>query len=198
MISSSGLAMTHETSTPHNLTKILNLVGQYDDCIILYLCWAEYPIQLMSTHEIKKQICTYILELLSEKAETAGQAIASAKESRNNDTKSSAGDKFETGRAMMQMEMDKSQMQLSKILEQQKDLTGIDLTKTYTKVEYGSLVQTNGGWYFMSIGYGKVTVSNNNYYVISMASPIGQALKGKEAGSTIQFQGREITIEAIV
>ncbi len=150
------------------------------------------------TREIKKKICVYILDQLSEKAETSRKAIASAKESRNNDTKSSAGDKYETGRAMMQMEIDKNQLQLSKILDQQKDISGIDNNKDYTKVEYGSLIETNSGRYFICVGLGKIICENIEYYAISIASPIGQALKDKEVGSCVNFQGREIIIEHIV
>lgn len=150
------------------------------------------------TREIKKKICVYILDQLSEKAETSRKAIASAKESRNNDTKSSAGDKYETGRAMMQMEIDKNQLQLSKILDQQKDISGIDNNKDYTKVEYGSLIETNSGRYFICVGLGKIIYENIEYYAISIASPIGQALKDKEVGSCVNFQGREIIIKHIV
>ncbi len=150
------------------------------------------------TNEIKRQICTRILELLDEKGEAARNAIASSIESRNNDTKSSAGDKYETGRAMMQMEIDKNQMQLGKILDQQKDIANINLNRVYTKVEYGSLVETNDGTYFISIGLGKISYDNTDFYVISLASPIGQALKDKTADDIVVFQGREIIIKAIV
>ena len=150
------------------------------------------------TRELKRNICAHILELLNEKAETAREEISSAKEARDNETKTSVGDKYETGREMMQMEIDKSQMQLSKILDQIKDISNVDLSKSYTKIAYGSLVETNAGNYFISVGFGKITLGETEYYAISLASPIGNALKDKETGAVIQFQGREIAIKTIV
>ena len=60
-------------------------------------------------NKLKEQILNQLLTQLDQKTETAKTAIESAKESRDNDTKSSAGDKFETGREMMQMEIDKNE-----------------------------------------------------------------------------------------
>lgn len=150
------------------------------------------------TLSIKVQIYDQIKTILEAKASAAKLAIASAKESRDNDTKSSAGDKYETGRAMMQMEMDKSEMQLSKALSQISELSKIDLNRQYQKVEFGSLVLSSQGNYFISIGIGKIEVENTIYYAISLASPIGALLNKKSIGSVVSFQGKEITIKDIL
>lgn len=147
--------------------------------------------------ETKKQICTYLQKMLSEKAEMAIQAIESAKESRNKDTKSSAGDKYETGRAMMQIEIEKNEVQLSKAMNLQKEISKIDLIKKYSEVEFGSLLQTNHGLYFISIGLGKIVVDSENYFAISLASPIGLVLRGKTIGDEVPFQGRNYIIQDI-
>ena len=55
----------------------------------------------------KSEILSKLREHLSESLEEARRDYVLAKESRDSDTKSSAGDKFETGREMMQREMDK-------------------------------------------------------------------------------------------
>ncbi len=150
------------------------------------------------TLSIKVQIYDQIKTILEAKASAAKLAIASAKESRDNDTKGSAGDKYETGRAMMQMEMDKSEMQLSKALSQISELSKIDLNRQYQKVEFGSLVLSSQGNYFISIGIGKIEVENTIYYAISLASPIGALLNKKSIGSVVSFQGKEITIKDIL
>lgn len=148
--------------------------------------------------ETKKQICSQLQQMLSDKAEIATSAIKSAKEARNNDTKSSAGDKYETGRAMMQIEIEKNEVQLNKIVNQQKELSSIDFTKIYSKSVYGSLIETNHGVYFISIGIGKIAINNSDYYVVSLVSPIGQALKDRQVKERFQFQGREYIILDIV
>ncbi len=67
--------------------------------------------------EIKQLVYNKILKILDDKIEILKEEIESTKESRNNDTKSSAGDKYETGRAMMQIELDKNEAQLNKTVK---------------------------------------------------------------------------------
>ncbi|MDQ3050659.1 MAG: 3-oxoacyl-ACP synthase [Bacteroidota bacterium] len=143
---------------------------------------------------IKEQILKQISDSLSEKVSDAMHAIASAKESRNNDTKSSAGDKFETGRAMMQMEIDTNEIQLNKSLHQQQELSQIDIRRNYEKVEAGSLVMTNHENYFISIAMGKIIAGDKIFYAISLASPIGMILRNKVRGEKIEFHGRVLEI----
>jgi len=66
--------------------------------------------------EIKEQILNRLHEIVDNKIDIAKSAVDSVKESRNSDTKSSEGDKHETGRAMMQIEPEKNETQLSKAL----------------------------------------------------------------------------------
>ncbi len=145
----------------------------------------------------KRQLYDYVLADLDAKIEEAQGAIDSAIESRNSDTKSSAGDKHETGRAMVQIELDKSKMQLAKALTLRSEMARIDPVKACEKVEFGSLVTTNNGIYFMAIGIGKVTLDKSEYFVISLASPIGQAMHSKQSGAIVKFQGREFEITNI-
>jgi transcription elongation GreA/GreB family factor len=135
--------------------------------------------------------------LLDQRIAEAEQAIAAAQASRNEDTKSSAGDKFETGREMMQMEINKNELQRSKALVLKQELGRVQWQKENQRVEFGSLVRTAQETYFMAIGLGKVQVDGEWIFAISMASPIGAALQGKSVGEHLIFQGREITIRAI-
>ena len=69
--------------------------------------------------------------------------------------------------------------------------------RTYKKVEFGSLVETNNGIYFISIAYGKIELDNKDYYSISLASPIGKLFHQKKEGDKLDFQGREFEIKNI-
>ena len=64
-------------------------------------------------------------------------------------------------------------------------------------MELGSLVVTNQETYFFSIGIGKLTIANESYYAISLASPIGTLLKDKMVGDKAQLGGREFIIKDI-
>lgn len=146
---------------------------------------------------LKKQIITQIADLLNQKIELLKLDIASTIESRNSDTKSSAGDKFETGRAMMQMELEKNEVQLNKTEKIKRELSNIDVNRICTKGEFGSLVSTTQGNYFLSLALGKVMVNNTSYFAISLAAPIGQMLQHKKEGDSFEFQGNKISILSI-
>lgn len=148
--------------------------------------------------EVKKLIYQHLQELIIQKINIAESAIQSAKESRDNDTKSSAGDKYETGREMMQREINKYEEQLYKAIQLKKELDYLNLEKEQKKVEKGSLVITDKGIYFLSVGLGKIQIDKEKYFAISLASPIGNLLHQKEVGTSISFNGRSIVIEKIV
>ncbi len=146
----------------------------------------------------KEKLYRQIQETVEQKIAVAERSIASAKESRDNDTKSSAGDKYETGREMMQAEINKSEAQLNVALQLKEDLQRINLDRTYSFVEQGSLVVTNLGKYFISIGIGRVLLDEEEFYCISLASPIGKLLFKKSVGDKVKFNEREFLIKEIV
>lgn len=146
---------------------------------------------------IKKQIFDYLKLQLELNLEISKETLHQIKESQATDTKSSVGDKFETGREMMQIELDKAESQKQKFLTLISVLEKLDLNKTFNQVEFGSLVQTNFGIYFISIGIGTLKIEGNDYFCISLASPIGKVLVNKSVGDRIKFQSRELKILSI-
>ena len=110
------------------------------------------------------------------------------------ETKSSAGDKHETGRAMLQLEREKAGHQLAEIEKQQEILQKINLNRTLQNVAFGSLVSTTQFNYFIAISAGKIIVENKNYYAISVSTPIAQLLLSKQTGDRIKFRDSRFTI----
>ncbi len=149
-------------------------------------------------NELKQILLTQLQKLVQDKIDNALNSIESAKEARDNETKSSVGDKYETGRAMMQFEIEKNKVQLSKANQLKNDLAKIDVGKIFQRVEFGSIVITKNGNYFISIGLGKVALGNESFFCISAASPIGKILMGKTVGDKINFQGKKIEITDIM
>lgn len=142
----------------------------------------------------KAELIDKIKTILEEKIETLNKSIASARESQANDTKSSAGDKFETGRSMIQMEIAKNEAQLHKTQLMKHELGKIDCNKKLETVQFGSVVETNSGSYFISLPLGKVELEKTSLFCISLASPIGQTLQGKQVGDKVEFQGKLLEI----
>ncbi len=147
--------------------------------------------------EIKVLLWNQMIQNLNNNISETNKSLEAMKEARNGETKSSAGDKYETGRAMMQIEIDKYQLQLSKTRNLKNELQNIQLDKKYQQVEIGSLVFTNVHTYFISIGMGKLCLNDTPYFAISLASPIGALLKHKKVGDSILFNNQKTEIKSI-
>lgn len=124
-------------------------------------------------------------------------SLTAIENARNGETKSSAGDKFETGRAMMQMEEAKLQGQLDEALKVRQVLDQINPHKPATRIAAGSLVATNRGNYFVAIGLGKVKLEGRTFFCTSLDAPIGQALHGRETGDAFLFNELEFEVMGI-
>ena len=94
----------------------------------------------------KKFIYDDLLLNLNEKLNSIEFLIISAIESRDSES-SSAGDKHETSRAKIQLEIDNYSKQKLNIIEKLKVLEAIDINKKNNKVENGALVETNVGFF---------------------------------------------------
>ena len=138
----------------------------------------------------KSQIIDACKAQLNTKIAALEQSVAQIRVARNNETKSSAGDKYETGRAMMQMEEDKVMAQLEQAQYQLKQLQHLPKTSGST-ISIGSLVKTNSGLYFIAVSLGKVAVSGQTIFCISTKAPLAQQMVGKTAGALLQFNGRQ-------
>jgi hypothetical protein len=145
----------------------------------------------------KSEIHKTLVSQLEDKLKQAQLDFCLAKESRDSDTKSSAGDKFETGREMMQREMDKLHASIDTYHNQLLKLQTLVGIKSFEIIGVGSLIETNFEKYYISIGLGEITCSSEKVFSISSASPIGELLMGKKLGEYIELRGRKIIIKNI-
>lgn len=145
----------------------------------------------------KAELISLLHGLLDDRIAQARAEIASANVSKENESKSSAGDKYETGMAMLQMEEAQHQAQLAKHKRMKSELSSIAESPASTVV-IGSLVLTDKATYFISIPVGNITIDGQDVFCISLASPIGQALKGATKGDSITFNETAMKIEQIL
>jgi len=143
---------------------------------------------------IKEEIFLNCKKFVEDKLETVNQIITSNQNALQSETKSSAGDKHETGRAMLQLEMEKASQQFSVISNMNEILQKIDIHSENKIAKLGSLIYTNQGVYFLAISIGKMNIAGKEIFVISPSSPIGKLLLGKVKADTFIFNGNEIKI----
>jgi len=132
-----------------------------------------------------------------ERITAAQKAIESLQISANEETKSSAGDKYETGRSMMQLEMEKYSMQLEEAVKLKQTISQIETVVQTTVVQPGCLVTTNQGNFYISISAGLLKIDNESFYAISPASPIGAKLTGLKEKDAFTFNNRQYEIQRI-
>ena len=112
--------------------------------------------------------------------------------------KNSAGDKHETSRAMIQLELEKLGKQIYEIELNDEKLNTIKVFKTSTSVSLGSVIFTNKANYYISIAADSCQVNSKVFYCISPQSPIGKLLIGKKINESIIFNDVESIILEII
>jgi hypothetical protein len=142
--------------------------------------------------KIKKKLHEACLLFVNKKYKTINIIIQSYKKALFSETKSSAGDKHETGRAMLQLEMEKSGQQLLEINLMNDVLKKIDVEKFSEVICLGSLILTNTSNYYLAISAGKITIDSVDFFAVSTNSPIGKQLLGKKIGDKILFNNATI------
>ncbi|WP_134089234.1 3-oxoacyl-ACP synthase [Olivibacter sp. XZL3] len=137
-------------------------------------------------------------EVVEERIRHAEQAIQNAKDAAKDDTKSSAGDKYETTREMMQQEIARNERQLAEANKLKYQLDAVPVPSTNETIQLGSIVETSAGLFFVAIALATVETAAASFFVISPASPVGQLLLGKTVGSDLSFNKRSYRVLAIV
>ena len=114
-------------------------------------------------------------------------------ESNKQEGKSSAGDKHETAAAQVHLELENMGKQMQEHNRKCEELERFNPTKLVSnnQVRSGSLVETSEGWFYIITSFGKLTLPSGDCFIISAASPIGQALHGKRVGEAFSWNLQE-------
>jgi len=148
--------------------------------------------------KLKEDLIQYCIDFIEKQINHVQTAINSAKESAQNESKSSAGDKHETGKSLMQLEQENNTQHLHKMLNLKRVIPLLQSYENKNVISIGSLVETTQGLYYLALGIGIVDISKQNVFVISPTSPIGKLLQGKTSGDEVKFNGKSIQIKEIV
>ena len=135
----------------------------------------------------KEKLHEACVSILTNRIDSLKGELSELQKSQNSETKSSAGDKYETAREMINLEKNKLAGSVEEAVKMHSFLKQIDPKKTLKSVEVGALVKTNKGQYFVSVGLGAVNLENERFFVISPVSPIGQLLLNKKVGETFEI-----------
>ncbi|MCM8569717.1 transcription elongation factor [Gramella jeungdoensis] len=136
-------------------------------------------------------------DFLQKKTDVVLKAMNGLKEDLDNESKSSAGDKYETGREMINIEWNKLSNQLNEYEKQVKVLNRIEDHKASGRIVLGSIVNTEIASYFISIPAGEISIGNEKFYAVGIQAPVAQKLLGKEAGEHFEMNAKKIRINSV-
>ncbi|MDO6433323.1 hypothetical protein Q4E93_22115 [Flavitalea sp. BT771] len=173
----------------------------------------------------KSQLKQFGLDLIAQRIAAARQAADQAQEAANQEEKSSAGDKYETGRAMGQLQKEMHARQQAEHEREHAALLRVradalcthpvpgafiqcqDMSSERTggSLSEGQLLEVSGkrvdffGYPFPGIficaGLGKHSVAGQTILFLSPAAPLAKSLLDKKTGDEFSFNGRTLRIE---
>lgn len=135
---------------------------------------------------------------IAQRITVAEQAMLDAQQSANSEEKSSAGDKYETGRAMSQIERDRCAKQLAQAKQELTQLNKIDENVVYKIAATGAIVVCEHATYFIAAAIGQLNVTDQTFWVISPASPLAQQFNGKTKGDMFTFNNKNFYIAEVL
>ncbi len=136
---------------------------------------------------MKEELYKKCESYLEEKIARISNSIQDLETALTNEFKSSAGDKYETGREMINIEIHKHSTQLQQFQQLQITLEVAKRNVATKIVRMGSLVKATNAIYFICIPIGEVEIGNKKIFVIGASSPIAQSLIGKTTGDSFSF-----------
>ena len=132
---------------------------------------------------------------IEQRISAARTAMQAAQESSSSETKSSAGDKYETGREMANAERDRNAAHMQQAQQLQAELGRISPDAACDTVRPGALVHTSLGWFYIGISAGKLAGEEEPaVFAVSAAAPVAVVLKGLRAGQEALFNGKTVRV----
>jgi len=148
--------------------------------------------------DFKMQLKERCMFLIRDRMDSLRMAMNVAQDAANEETKSSAGDKYETSRAMGHLEKDMYARQLAETGKEMASLMSVDCSILYTTVSPGSFVTCENISYFILAGIGKINFNGASIYVISPNAPVAKSLLGKMKGDYVTINNGIHQIKEII
>ncbi|HSJ69668.1 MAG TPA: hypothetical protein VK921_18445 [Anditalea sp.] len=147
--------------------------------------------------EFKDIVQRELMHVLEVRIQDLKSSIDDLKEAGESETKSSAGDKYETGREMIKQEREKYQQVLQDYEKQLEIVKNFKAGKTFEKAAPGSLVVTDKMTFYISVAYGKFKADNVEIFAISPSAPVAQLLLEKSSGDSYSINGQKVLIKSV-
>ena len=139
----------------------------------------------------KEKLRAHCIAMIEERMQLASDAMQQAQLAANAEEKSSAGDKYETGRAMNHIQKDLHARQLSENRKELEALLAIDCSQVRNTAGAGAFVKAGDVCFFIAAGLGAISFEGQKILAISPNAPLARLLNNKKATDTILFNQQE-------
>ena len=145
----------------------------------------------------KNKLVAAMLSRIEGDLQALSRDIESLRASRATDGKSTAGDKHETARAMVDLELKQLENQQAKTSKMRAEILNLSLSPSAT-IQAGSLVTTTQGTFFLSVALGKIKGSDGQpVFAVSPISPIAQAMLRLKVGDGFEINDISDQVKAL-
>lgn len=145
----------------------------------------------------KNRLRRWALDHITQRINTSRAAIDQAQEAANNEEKSSAGDKYETGRAMGHLQQEMHSRQLTEYLKELATLHAVNTEQLYTDGRPGAFLRGEGLAFFIAAGLGRHNIDGETIFFLSPHAPLAKALQNLTAGDRITSGQINTTIKEV-
>ncbi|WP_295180680.1 transcription elongation factor [uncultured Christiangramia sp.] len=147
---------------------------------------------------LKQELLEKCEHFIQQKTAALQYAMQGLKQDLENESKSSAGDKFETGREMINIEWNKISNQLQQYEQMRSVLKQINVQVDSGIAKAGSIIFTENANYFISIPAGEIIVQDTRFYAIGSKAPVAIAMLGKTENDSYTFNQQNVLIKKII
>lgn len=152
---------------------------------------------MLNAISLKEELLKSCFTIQQQRIENFRKAMEDAQQAANSEEKSTAGDKYDTSRAMSQNTRDMNAKLLQEALKDLKILQQIKSDSVFPEARSGSVVITDNGNYFISISAGQVKIGKDIYFAISPLAPIAQAMLHKKKGDNFSFRNTSYVLKDV-
>ncbi len=148
--------------------------------------------------EIKEQLILACTNYVDARIARFNATMKELEEALKPESRSCMGDKYETSRAMLHLEFEKISGQVEQFNNLRRTVSQIPSGSSSLEIGFGTVVETSGANYFISIPAGEILVEKIKYYAVGISSPVAQLLLGKKVGDSFVLNGNRIQIKEIL
>lgn len=145
--------------------------------------------------EIKEKLLNKCIEQQMEVIRQLEQEINDAQKQAND--YGQPKDRYDAFRTKLMRQIELFAIQLDKAKIVLNTLHKIPLDQEINSVEFGAIVINNKQNLFISAGLGKIEIDGKEFYAVSAQVPIFHALRGKQKGDEVVFNGKSLLVKDI-